>query len=176
MLATTPPKTGALQILQMMDSIQPGDIICRMYNYYLDSIFIPGQFTHSGLVVDKDTVVHAVAEGVTIIHPINFVKDTDSFVILRPHYKECYMNNSVGNIPLEIVRAKTLLAGNTQYDFLFNDPNKYYCHEFSAECLRAAGIVVAQTTRTFGVKPFTFKKTLYLAENLMAVSEVVYLF
>lgn len=169
MLATKPPKTSAEQILTMLQVIQSGDIICRKYSYYMDSYFIPGEFTHSGLVIDKDQMIHSVAEGVQIIHPIDFIKDADSFVVLRPHYPE-------GRTTEATLRAKKHLMNHTEYDFLFNDPDKFYCHEFVADCLRAAGVGVRANAVILGIKPFRFMKTVYLAEGLIKVSDTVYLF
>ena len=136
MMATKPPKTKAEQILKMMEIIEPGDIICRAYSYYLDSYFIPGVFSHSGIVIDDNKMIHSIAEGVQEIHPIDFIKDTDGFIILRPKYKDFNCWNKV------IERAKWHVENKTQYDFLFSDPDKFYCHEFTADCLSKTEIVI----------------------------------
>ena len=39
--ATKPPLCKAKQIEDMLSIIKAGDIICRGYNYYLDSYIIP---------------------------------------------------------------------------------------------------------------------------------------
>lgn len=170
MFATKPPKTKAKEILKLLNIIQPGDIVCRSYNYYLDSYFIPGIFTHSGLVISKDKMIHSIAEGMEEVHPIDFVKDTDSFVVVRPHYLSDIDISNVLN------RAEWHMTNKTEYDFLFNDPDKFYCHEFTVDCLKYANIEIPVSTISMGKWPIKFKKQVYLAEEIIAKCDVAYLF
>ena len=170
MVATQPPNTKAKQIIEMQNIIQVGDVICRKYTYYMDSYFIPGEYTHSGIVISKDEIIHSIAEGVQFIHPIDFIKDTDGFIILRPKYlvKE----------DIKTATATAIKAANdkVEYDFLFNDPTKLYCHELTATCLNAAGIEVGETILNIGVFPFKFKRVITLADNLIEICNTVYVF
>jgi len=96
-------KVKGYQARQVLDIIQPGDILLRGYDNYLDGFFIPGKFSHAGLyvgeVTDKDfrkvskynnelfhtgkqMVVHAMAEGVFIEDILDFCR-TDRMIILR---------------------------------------------------------------------------------------------
>ncbi len=171
MVATKPPATKAQHILQMMDVIQTGDIICRYYTYYLDSLLIPGEFTHSGIVISKDEMAHSISEGVQSIHPIDFVKDTDGFIVLRPYY--------ANDVAKEKVIAKALwhVKNNTPYDFTFSDPSKFYCHEFTVDCLKAGGITnIEPMNKSFGIFPFKFTKIVYLADSIIHHCKIVYLF
>jgi uncharacterized protein YycO len=170
MVATEPPKTKAEQILKMMDLIVPGDVICRKYVYYLDSILIPGEFSHSGIVIDSTKMVHSIAEGVQYINPIDFIKDTDGFIICRPDYK------TKEDTILSLNRAIWHINNHTQYDFTFNDPSKYYCHEFTCDCLSRAGIIIPVTDKKFGVWPFNFEMKIYLADNIIANTSTIYRF
>ena len=169
MLATSPPKTKAEQILAMAPYLVKGNVICRYYTYYLDGIFIPGEFTHSSIVAGKDKVVHSVAEGVQIIHPIDFVKDTDGFLIGKPDYPESGADRAVD-------RALWHIDNKSEYDFLFNEPNKVYCHELTADCLRYGGIDIMRTKKTFGIFPFQFTKVIYLADNIIRKCRTEYVF
>lgn len=170
MLATQPPKTSAKQILDMQMIIQPGDVICRMYSYYLDSYIIPGEYSHSGFVISKDEIIHSVAEGIQFIHPIDFIKDTDGFIILRPTYlSKIHLQNAID-------KAIFHVNNKAQYDFLFNDPNKFYCHEFTADCLLEADIFLSTSNVEFGFWPIKFTRTLYLASNLIEKLKKVYEF
>jgi len=88
---------------EILDIVQPGDILLRGYDNYLDGLFIPGKFSHAGLYVGevtdtdlhklsndsnelfhtgKQMVVHAMAEGVFIQDVLDFAR-TDRMVILR---------------------------------------------------------------------------------------------
>jgi len=170
MLATTPPSTKAKQIIEMMSAIQSGDVICRKYNYYLDSYFIPGKYTHSGIVKSKDEIIHSVAEGVQFVHPIDFIKDTDGFVVLRPKYPHPELIRNV------IEKALFHVNREAQYDFLFNDPDKLYCHELTCDCLYQGGVVVYASTFNVGVWPIKFKKTAFLADDIIKMCNVIYEF
>lgn len=170
MVATKPPKTKAEQIVAMLSLIEAGDVICRKYTYYLDSYLIPGEYTHSGIVIGKEEIVHSVAEGVQFIHPIDFVKDTDGFIILRPKYATPEDKKNA------IIKAFEHVNNKVEYDFTFNDPAKLYCHELTADCLKAGNVMVFPTMMWVGVFPFRFTTTTFLASNLIAVCSQVYKF
>lgn len=166
MLCTTPPRTKAKQILEAVRLAKRGDIILRGYNYYLDSYFIGGEYTHSGLVVENDTqMIDSVAEGVRLNNIIDFIKDTDRFMIIRPFYK------SEDDIDKAIVAAIGFL--NTPYDFIFKDgKDAVYCHELCAECLKYAGIEIKKSTK----KLLFIKREVYQAKDLINGSEIIYVF
>ena len=170
MVATEPPKTKAEQILQMTYIIEPGDIICRQYNYYLDSYLIPGSYSHSGIVLSKDEIVHSIAEGVQFVHPIDFVKDTDGFIIVRPDYP------TLGFRTKAIEKAIFHVNNKAQYDFLFDDPDKFYCHELTCDCLAEGDVIVTPSTFKMGFFPIRFQKTAYLASDIIKVCKEVYKF
>jgi len=89
---------------EVLDAVQPGDILLRGYDNYLDGYFIPGYFSHVGLYVGKVTekdaalvtnpagkelfksgeqmVVHAMAEGVFVQDVLDFCR-ADRMLILR---------------------------------------------------------------------------------------------
>lgn len=167
--AFEPPLVRANEIRRVLALIQPGDVICRGYNYYLDSYFIPGVFSHSGLVVDAFTMIHAVAEGVSRIDIIDFIKDCDAFIILRPVL-------STSDSVKVLARAFEHLKNKTPYDFTFKDPNNFYCHEFTQDCLNYGGIEIVPTETEFGIGIFKFKRTLFLAQNLIDALTTVYIY
>lgn len=91
------------EIREVMDVVQPGDILVRGYISYLDGYFIPGFFSHAGLYVGeiteehrkhispkgeqlfktgKQMVIHSMAEGVFMEDVINFCS-CDAMAILR---------------------------------------------------------------------------------------------
>jgi len=166
--ATSPPQCRAKQIITSLKLVKRGDVICRGYSYYLDSYFIPGEYSHSGIVIDdKGTMLHSVAEGVEEIHIMDFIKDTDRFIILRfPGL----------NVNPFVKRGLQLFKKETEYDFTFSDPNKFYCHEFTVSCLELGGIKIWPSNKEFGVWPFNFNKKIFLAENLREIGQVVYEF
>jgi hypothetical protein len=95
------------EVREVINRIQPGDIVLRGYDRYLSGAFIPGYFSHSGLYVgevkdgDKDRidpplneqqlayfktgeqmVIHAMAQGVFMEDIIDFCR-CDRMLILR---------------------------------------------------------------------------------------------
>jgi hypothetical protein len=171
MVATKPPRTTAKQILEMREFLDAGNIICRYYTYYLDSIIIPGEFTHSGVIVTHNKIIHSIAEGVLPMHPIDFVKDTDGFIILKPKYPD------EASLQKTLARARWHLKNKSQYDFTFKDPDKFYCHEFTVDCLNSGGITdIPLTKKSFGIFPFKFTREVYLADNIIKACKTVYVF
>jgi len=169
--ALEPPAVRAEQIEDLTARLSPGDVICRGYDAYVDGYFIPGDYTHSGICINARQVIHSVAEGVCSIHPVDFVKDCDRFILLNPAYP------SAAGLKEAIDRAIWHVDANqTQYDFTFQDDGRFYCHELTADCLAAGGISIAKTTKSFGVWPFRFTRQLYLAQNLIDACSVVYEF
>jgi Permuted papain-like amidase enzyme, YaeF/YiiX, C92 family len=88
---------------EVMRVVQPGDILVRRYDQYLDGHFIPGYFSHVGMYVGpvreeelahvppeyrtsfgtgEQTVVHALAEGVLVEDLLNFCR-CDGMLVLR---------------------------------------------------------------------------------------------
>lgn len=129
--ATELPLVKASHIREVMRLAKPGDVICRRYNSFLDSHFIKGEFTHSGVVVDAENMVHAVAEGVGLVDIIDYVKDCDGFVLLRP--RPTYFPNAA-------VHFARLQIGKP-YDFVFRRGlDAYYCHELAYAALQQGGV------------------------------------
>ena len=74
-----------IHVRNAMNALQPGDVILRGYNHYVDGYFIddPHGYSHGAVYVGNDVIVHAVAEGVSRIHAFDFMK-CDRICILRP--------------------------------------------------------------------------------------------
>jgi uncharacterized protein YycO len=100
-------------------------------------------------------MVHAIAEGVCVIDILDFVKDADGFILLRPRYK------SVEDLDAACEFAAARIG--RPYDFAFDvtSDDAYYCHELTYSVLKEAGLGVA------------FHDTIY-AEDLMCVCDVLY--
>ena len=134
----------ATKVRKIMRIIQPGDVICRRYNNFLDGYFIPGRFSHSGIYIgetedtgDARVIIHAMGDGVQMIDILDFVR-CDGIAILRP---KC--DGEMKKKALE--RARSYL-GYT-YDFNFDILDDYknsdevdahsksmYCHEMTRSC------------------------------------------
>jgi cell wall-associated NlpC family hydrolase len=71
--------------LEIIETLKPGDILLRGYNNYLDGKFVPSKtgWSHGGIYVGNNIVIHAVASGVSEINIIDFVQ-CDRIAIFRP--------------------------------------------------------------------------------------------
>lgn len=109
--------------------IQPGDIIIRRFEGYLDKFLIPGWFNHAGIYVgDIDgkprRVVHAVSEGVVVGDLIDFMR-TDHMIVLRA--QEGLQDEAIN-------RARVAIG--QEYDFAFDFKNtlRFSCTELIDHC------------------------------------------
>jgi len=119
---------------KVIEVIKPGDIVLRKYNNYIDGKFIPGDYSHSGIYVGNNQVIHMLAEGCVCEDIIDFLR-TDKICILR----------SKGSTKRAVQRAWKAFRNNIQYDFSFEDHGidanlRYYCHEFTASCYKEFNI------------------------------------
>lgn len=131
-----PPATRARHFRKLMKLAEPGDVLCRKYDCYVDSIFIEGEYTHSGILTHKDKIVHSIAEGVKSDDILDFVLDTEGFILLRPKYEtEQNVINAVSFAESQIGKP---------YDFLFekSEEDSFYCHELTSKSLAAGGLVI----------------------------------
>lgn len=116
-----------------------------------DSI-IGGDWSHGAIYVGDDTIIHAIAEGVSEINIIDFCQ-CDRIAIFRPskHQKTA------------IKIAKKFLAEHIGYDFLFEKSSSFlYCYELAAMSYPKLNIPTISFTKFFGLLK---KKDVYLAKS-----------
>lgn len=148
-------KVRGESILELRKVIKPGDIVLRSYDHYLDSFLIPGKYSHSGVYIGDDTIVHAVAEGVKKINIIDFCQ-ADAVLVLRP------------KIGQEDAIERVIAAIGKAYDFKFktDDDTEFYCHELSAMAYKDK-FEIKSVTPSFLGKELKFLRPKYLAESFI---------
>lgn len=150
------------QTRDILNIIDLGYVIQRGYTNYLDGMFIPGKYSHSGIYVGNGKVIHAVAEGVCMIDIIDFVR-CDKVRILKPKKYSA----------MAIKRAFNYLG--TQYDFDFEDTDKsLYCHELVVHCYEEANIQKMQPKllgMTFGVSKKYLSESISENDNFITIYE-----
>ena len=145
-------------IRDIESKIEPGDIVLRQYRHYLDSFLIPGDYSHSGIYVGDNKVVHAVAEGVKEVDLIDFCQ-ADKICVLRLAHLDA--NNLKETA---VTNAKSFVGSS--YDFLFDsDSSDLYCHEMTAKSYKDVDIPTFPVT-LFGYT-FKFLKPKYLADSFL---------
>jgi len=112
---------------KILDLLQPGDIVLRRHDHYVSSMFIKGNFSHAGLYVGNNKVIHVIGSGILKEDILTFMR-ADAFAIVR------FTNNEI--IPKAVEKAYIQLGKNIEYDYDFdkNSPEQFYCSEFTDYC------------------------------------------
>ena len=150
------PSTYAMDgyhVCKALQMMQPGDIVLRGYDNYLDGYFIddPHGYSHGAIYVGENKIIHAVAQGVSEIHAVDFMK-CDRICIIRPAAGQ---NEA-------IAQAKKFLEDNIPYDFYFKSgASALYCFELCALCYPHLDIKKIKFKKLFGI----LKRNAYLADS-----------
>jgi hypothetical protein len=100
--------------------LQPGMVILTHKKYELSSVFIPGYWTHSALVLSSGSILEAVGNGVCVKTTDAFFAEIDDFIVLKPKF--CKKSDLK-----HIWRQATNFIG-LPYSFDFsNTSEKVYC-------------------------------------------------
>ena len=126
--------------------LQPGDIVIRRFEGYIDKWFIPGFWNHAGLYIGDDgekleQVVHAVSEGVIQEDILNFMR-TDHMLVLRLAPQEGNETAAEGAVN----KAKSIVGKPYDFGFDFKDTNRFSCTELVDYCYPG----VVQGKKRFG--------------------------
>ena len=114
------------KVAQICKILQPGDVILRGYNKYLDGKFIPSKegWSHGAVYIGDWKIIHAVAEGVSETDVIEFTR-CDRIAVLRP----------ASGQQKAVAAAKKFLEDKVPYDFGFQRGcSALYCFELCREC------------------------------------------
>lgn len=151
------------KILQVLDILQPGDIILRGYTNYVDGWFVPGDYSHGAIYVGDNQIVHAVVNGVSTIDTVEFCM-CDRICILRPSR----------NKATALKTAKKLAKENVPYDFGFKrGTSALYCFELCAECYKKLDLKLKTAKAFFGLLR---KKDVYLADSFLESPDFIRIF
>lgn len=151
------------KIEEAMTILQPGDIILRGYDCYLDGHFIDGDYSHGAIYVGDNTIIHAVSPIVCRTHSITFM-ECDRIVILRP---TCDVKDA-------IEKANEFADLKVPYDFYFesDSANRLYCFELVAACYPELEFEKHEVKKFFGL----VKRQVYLSKSFIESKKVVKMF
>ena len=139
-------------IEHLLGILKPGDVLLRGYNKYLDGKFIPDNkgYSHAGLYIGKNQVVHAVSPCVEKCHVIDFC-EADRIMVLKPKEGQVMATaTAIGKIGLP-------------YDFDYRtDRGKLYCFELISACYPQANIQTHVVKKFFGL----VKRNCYIAKSI----------
>jgi len=117
---------------KILNEIQPGDILIRMYSHYIGSYFIPGYWTHAAHYEGPNNVIHMLGEGIVEEDILTFLR-CDDVALLRS-------KKGTESVQAAIKEARFLLDKSNndpnykiRYDYDFKSGNtNFYCTEFVA--------------------------------------------
>jgi len=151
---------------EIMSTLEPGDIILRGYNRYLDGKFINifsidtsksvigGDWSHGAIYVGNGKIIHAIAEGVSETNVVEFTR-CDRICIFRPRKLKASA----------IKKAEKFLKENVPYDFNFQyGASSLYCFELAALCYEKLNIPTFNIKKFFGLMN---KKDIYVAQSFI---------
>lgn len=119
-------KVKGFEVRRIMNNIKLGDILTRRFDGYLTTKFIPGFWSHSGMYIGKNKVIHATGKGVIIEDILDFCR-TDSVGVYRLNTNNEYISTAIKN-------AKAMEKKHINYDYRFkNDNGAVYCTEMINE-------------------------------------------
>ncbi len=123
--------------------IEPGDILIRRFEGYIDKWLIPGWFNHAGIYVGevdgKDhKVIHAVSDGVIVEDLVDFMR-TDHMIVLRA---------PEDRVEEAVKLAKKAIGSAYDFAFDFKETLRFSCTELISYCYQ--GIIRGK--RRFGRK------------------------
>lgn len=144
------------QLRTLISKLEPGDVVLRKYTCYLDNYIIPGEFSHSGIYIGDNKIIHAIAEGVQEIDVLDFFQ-CDNAAILRPDKGQ----------EDAIETAKKLLGREYDFKFNTNDDSALYCHELTARCFKN-NIEIDPVYAAIGGKEFKFLGEKYIADCFLS--------
>jgi cell wall-associated NlpC family hydrolase len=134
---------------QVLDTVEPGDLVLRRFDNYVSSFFIKGRFSHIGIYVGDNSVIHVGADGIKKEDILTFIR-ADDCALMRP--------TDSSKIEGAIVEAYKQLDRGVEYDYVFDadSPEKFYCSEFTDYCY---GKVLKNTISDGIVYPDDYLKT-----------------
>ena len=114
------------EMREILNKIEPGDILLRRYDRYVSSWFIPGYYKHVAIVSSKESIIQATTGGTFEEDILTFLR-ADEVAILR-----------IKKLPKREVSKAIKFAKNQigkPYDFSFSSHDKrFYCSELVAAC------------------------------------------
>lgn len=145
----------------MLKLLKPGDIVLHGYVHYLDGYLIPGIYSHSGVYVGDDTVIHAVAEGVSTQDILEFM-DCDRLAIVRLKDSE----SEIGKLRIKKAIEHAWANIGKKYDHFFTEGDEaLYCHEHTRTCFPECDIKKHIATALWGL--LKKKEPVYLAQSFI---------
>lgn len=139
------PRMTMDKIERVKAVIKPGDVL-GVAGPFFSSLVIPGVYDHSLVYTGHGMCNHAVSPSVCRIGLVELLAGEDRVQVRRPRYVE--------RTDWKKAVRRSFVELHAPYNFLFAEPEEIaaaggsekfrYCHWFTQNCLRAAGIQVGR--------------------------------
>ena len=108
---------------QILNVLQPGDLLLRRYERYVTGRATPGYYTHVAVYVGDNTILHMLGKGCIKEDILTFMR-CDNICILRSHNRHL--------APTAIKRAWEIYYEGKEYDYAFDfkDDSRMSCTEY----------------------------------------------
>lgn len=111
---------------EVLNNLSPGDILLRRYSHYVGSVVIPGHFSHAGLYIGNDEVIHMLGKGIAKEDILTFMR-CDDMAIVRVRDESL--------VAPAIDQAKEWYSKEIEYDYNFEtSKERFYCTELVDVC------------------------------------------
>lgn len=155
-------KVKGLQVREILNSVEPGDILIRRVDGYLGSKLTPGYWSHAGLYIGGNEICHSIASGVVYEDILDFCR-TDHICLAKVKASNLQKFEATE-------RAREMEHEHLEYDFTFSDNNgKVYCTEFINLCY--SGLFNSDYSMVVSVKHAFLPDDLYKSKKLDVVLE-----
>jgi len=110
---------------EVRDRIQPGDILLRGYDQYLDGYFVPGKYSHAAMYIGgpDEAIIHAMTPHVQYTDLATFMR-CDRIAVIRPNVGKKYVQTA-------IERCISLVGVPYDYEFVFEEEDNKTNRQFS---------------------------------------------
>jgi hypothetical protein len=121
---------------EILNVIEPGDILLNRHDGFITNIGIPGYFSHASICTSKDEVIEMRGNGIEKNDILTFM-DCDDIEVLRFIGEDAPIRRDKA-----VAQAKMKYIDKIQYDyeFDFDDSVKFSCTELVDFCYDYPGI------------------------------------
>ena len=159
-LSTQPSHTPALPReikSQLLERLQPGDVMVTRKEHSLTNYFLPGYWPHAALYIGDGRVIEALADGVherSIDSPFS----VDAIATIRPQLDSDHIEQA-------LQRARTHVGKPYDFDFDFTRADRMVCTEVVYRSFEGIGQMQFRLTRRAGRETLAAEDLLNLARQ-----------
>jgi len=157
-LSTNPEHVPALPTPiaeQILDLLQPGDVIVTRKEHAITNYFLPGYWPHVAMYVGDNAVVESMKDGVRE-REMSSPFGNDSVAVIRPRLDTANINSA-------IQRARSHVGKPYDFDFDFTRADRLVCTEVVYRSYEGLGGLQFSLTRRAGRETLSAEDLLNLA-------------